>query len=132
MVEPLTSEWMRQLGSVTSAIKADPDVSLVIEQTVDGPTPLRWHVAISNGSASTVLGPADDPDITLTTDRETATGIATGSTSAQRAFLEGKLRISGRINSLIQARSVLEDISDALWSVRASDDFVDRHRSPEA
>jgi len=132
MVEPLTSEWMRQLGSVTSAIHADPDVALVIEQSVDGQSPLCWHVTISDGSAATVLGPADDPDITLTTDRETATGIATGTTSAQRAFLEGKLRISGRINSLIQARSVLEDISDALWSVRASDDFGNGHRTIEA
>jgi len=126
MIEPLTSEWMRQLGSVTSAIAADPGVTLVIEQTIDGPSPLRWHVAIAGGSASTVLGPADNPDITLTTDRDTATGIARGSTSAQRAFLEGKLRISGRINALIQARSVLEDISDALWSVRSSDEFPGR------
>jgi len=123
MIEPLTSEWMRQLGSVTSAIDADPEVALVIEQRVDGPSPLRWHVVIADGSASTVLGPADSPDITLTTDRDTANGIARGSTSAQRAFLEGKLRISGRINALIEARTVLEDISDALWSVRSSDGF---------
>lgn len=126
MIEPLTSEWMRQLGSLTSAIEADPDVTIVIEQAIEGPSPLRWHVAIANGTASTVLGPADHPDITLSTDRDTAVGIASGSTSAQRAFLEGNLRISGRINALIRARSVLEDISDALWSVRSSEEFPSR------
>ncbi len=125
MVEPLTADWMRQLGAVTAAIVADPDVRLVIQQTVGGDPPLRWHVVIAGGSATTVRGPAADPDMTLTTDRDTAIGIATGRISAQRAFLEGKLRIAGRINALIEARSVLEEISDALWAVRKSEDFAD-------
>ncbi len=125
MIEPLTPEWLRQLGAVTGAIAADPAVSLVIQQMVEGDPPLRWHVVIAGGSVDTVRGTASDPAMTLSTDRDTAIGIATAQISAQRAFLEGKLRIAGRINALIEARTVLEEISDALREARTSENFTD-------
>ncbi len=118
MTQPLTAEWLRQLEATTSAIETDPSVSLVIQQTVSSEPPLQWHVVITGGSATTVVGPTVDPDISLRTDHQTAVDIATGKVSAQRAFLEGALQISGRIDSLIQARNDLESIGDSLWKVR--------------
>lgn len=124
MIEPLSSGWLRQLEAATAAIETDSSINLVIQLAVESNPPLEWFVAINDGSATTVVGSAIDPDITLQTDRETAVGIATGRISAQRAFLEGTLRIGGRIEALIEARPFLEKIGDSLRIVREATDVT--------
>ena len=60
-----------------------------------------------------------EPDLRFTTDYATAARIAAGRLGAQRAFVEGRLRVGGDLSLLIRHHKVLSTIDDALAGVRA-------------
>ena len=80
---------------------------------------IRWHVTIDDGEVGLADGPAVEPDLRFTTDYATAAQIAAGALGAQRAFVEGRLRVGGDLGVLIRHQKALSTIDDALASVRA-------------
>lgn len=95
-------------------VEVDPTVDLVIEQQLTGDEPTAWHITLVEGHVQVTAGRADDPTITLTSSFDTAGEIQAGRLSAQRAFLDGALRIGGDLQVLITHRSVLADIAALL------------------
>jgi putative sterol carrier protein len=83
---------------------------------VAGDASLRGATA---GVRLTVDGPAVDPDLRFTTDYATAAQIAAGELGAQRAFVEGRLRVGGDLGVLIRHQKALSTIDDALAGVRS-------------
>jgi len=99
-------------------------VRLTVEQVVEDPAgAVRWHVVVDDGRAHLVPGPAADPDVRFTTDRATAAGIASGRLSAQRAFVEGRLRVGGDLTKLMAHQRAVAAVDDALAEVRAATTF---------
>lgn len=92
----------------------DPDLRLTVEQRITGDSPVTWHVAFADGVARVVAGPADDAAVTLTSSFETANDIHAGRLSAQRAFLDGALRIGGDLDILISHRRALAEVAELL------------------
>jgi putative sterol carrier protein len=68
-------------------------------------------------------GPAPRVDLRLTTDYPTAAAIAAGDLAAQRAFVEGRLRVGGDLSLLIAHQRALAAVEDALAGVRARTTF---------
>ncbi len=61
--------------------------------------------------------------VTMTLDWKDATEIAQGSGSAQRAFLDGRLKIGGDVGMLLGHQKELADIDDHLEALRADTSF---------
>jgi putative sterol carrier protein len=100
-------------------------ITLTVGQTVeDGPDgTVSWHIAISDGAAELVPGPAEKPDLRFTTTYDTAAGIASGALAAQRAFVEGRLRVGGDLSLLITHQRAIAALDDALAPVRAETSY---------
>ena len=96
-------------------------VSLVVEQTVTGGPDgdVTWALAVDDGTVAITPGPAARSDLRLTTDYATAAAVATGGLSAQRAFVEGRLRVGGDLSLLVAHQRALAAVDDALAGVRA-------------
>lgn len=128
MADFLTDEWIQSLDAAVRADErvrtADPDSSLVVQQTVTGigddDVTVSWHLTISSSDANVVAGPADAPDVTFTQDHATAVAIGTGELSAQAAFMLGKLRVGGDVSRLIAQRELFEHLDDTFGEARAA------------
>jgi hypothetical protein len=103
----LSSEWFDDLAAGRGPLPPDADgASLVLEQVVEG-TPdgdVRYLVIVRAGQARVERAPgggaAADVDLTITADWITASAIAQGTLSAQRALMEGRLRVRGSTSRL--------------------------------
>ena len=121
----LSPEW---IDAAQRALAADPalpealaGVTLTVEQAVDGVTAgaARWHITIGGGRVALAPGPAEQADLRFTTTYETAAQIATGRLAAQRAFVEGRLRVGGDLALLLTHQRAVAAVDDALADVRA-------------
>ncbi len=122
-IEILTDEWVELLGNTVAGRRVDPEVTIVIEHNVTEPdgSVFIWHLAMTEGRAEVALGPGRaGPDrLVFTSDHETANWIAFGEASAQRLFLEGRIRLDGDANLLLTARSAFETLGEAMATVRS-------------
>lgn len=109
MAEFASPEWLENLSKAASAVRSDPELRLTIEQRITGPEPTAWHFSFVDGRIEVSAGPADEATISLSTSRATAVAIHGGRLSAQRAFLDGDLRIGGDLNGLIVHRAALAE-----------------------
>ncbi len=107
MTEIGGADWIERQSSRLEGIGVDPSVRMVIQQVLTDTTSTYWHVVIVDGSARVRPGVHRTPDVTLTVDVATATAITEGRTSAQREFLDGRIRIVGDIAALMAAREAL-------------------------
>ncbi len=84
----------------------------------------QWTVSYGPDGASVTSGaPPDDPDATMELDYETAVSIARGESSAQVAFMQGRLKLGGDVTLLIRGADHLGEVGDALGSLRDTTDF---------
>lgn len=122
----LSAEWFDAASEAVSAddalAAALAGVALTIEQVVvDGGgagATVTWHVAIADGKVALAAGPAPRADVRFTTDRATAAAVASGTLSAQRAFVEGHLRVGGDLSALITHQRAVAAVDDALAPLR--------------
>lgn len=121
-VEFLSEEWVGLLGAAVAGLRVDPEVTLTIEQNVVCPdgSVFVWHLAVDRGRVSAAVGAAraGAGRLVFSTDQETARSIAAGEASAQRLFLEGRLRLDGDAGLLPGARAALEALGEATAAVR--------------
>jgi hypothetical protein len=103
VAEPLTDEWISELATAAGSATVDPGLRLVVQQVVhddDGST-VAFAVRLADGRAELVAGRVDDPDVTFTQHRRTATAIAAGRLSAQAAFMAGDLQVGGDLRAVL-------------------------------
>lgn len=121
MAEFLSPEWLSELDVAARAATAPADLRLVIQQVVVGPDGAElaaWAVRIADGAVHVAPGHADDADVTFTQDRDTAAAIARGELAAQRAFLDGHLRVGGDLTRVLDASRQLVGVVDVFGSAR--------------
>ncbi|MEM8707119.1 MAG: SCP2 sterol-binding domain-containing protein [Actinomycetota bacterium] len=114
MSEFLSEAWFESIADAASSASAPADLAFTIEQVVEGEPTVRWQVQVLDERVAIDLHASAEPDVRITTDRHTATEIQAGRTSAQRAFLDGRLRIGGDIQALMANRQALADLAPAL------------------
>ena len=122
----LSPEWLDAAGAALAAdgslAAALAGITFTVEQAVDG-TPdgtVRWHVTVADGKVALTPGPAARPDVRFTTTYPVAAAVARGEQSAQRAFIEGDLRVGGDLSLLISHQRALAAVDDALAPVRTA------------
>jgi putative sterol carrier protein len=124
-VRYLSPEW---IDAASEAVAADDrlsaalaGVTMTVEQTVGGGPDgsVTWHIAIDDGKVALTSGPATRLDLRFTTDYDTAAEVASGALAAQRAFVEGRLRVGGDLSLLVTHQRAIAAVDDALAPVRA-------------
>jgi hypothetical protein len=126
-VEYLSPAW---LDAAAALVAADPGLAaaarahrLVVEYTVEAPAgspdgAVTYHLRLADGAAALVVGGAPDADVRFRCDRTTAAAVATGALGAQRAFMEGRLRIGGDVRTIVEAQAALAGLTDVLAAIR--------------
>ncbi len=106
MVRFLSAEWFAAVAAARGGSPArDGEPRLVLEQIVRA-TPegdVRYLVVMNALSAAIEHprpGEGPDPDLTITCEWQTATAIAQGQLSTQRALMQGRLRVRGNLARL--------------------------------
>jgi hypothetical protein len=125
-VQFLSDEWLAAMDTAArDRVAPDPDpladVTVSIEQVVRDVA--RWRLVIERGSCSVVAEPEGEPDVRLTSDRETAEALATGRRPALDAFIAGDLVLGGDVRALLDNRAALEALGELFARVKAETVF---------
>jgi predicted lipid carrier protein YhbT len=123
VLEYLSPTWFeaadQALRSDVELAAASRGLQLVLQQSVDDPAPgVTWHIRIDDGRVRLVLGEAGDATVTFRCDRATAIDIHEGRTSAQAAFMAGRLRGGGDVGALLAHQQLLAGLNDVLAPLR--------------
>ncbi len=124
-VDYLSAEWFREADDAVAALTPIPS-AVTVAVNVHGLSRDRADV-----SYRLVLGPARvhilaaEPDgaaggdVSLTMAYDVAAAIARGEIGAQRAFLDGHVRLGGDTTALLGNQAQLAEIEDRLGDLRA-------------
>jgi hypothetical protein len=84
-------------------ISAAVKINLIVNDSPFGDEPINSYVDTTSGSLVMELGQLDDPDVTVTTDYETARALflATDPAAGMQAFMAGKLVVEGDMMKLV-------------------------------
>lgn len=116
----LSDEWLTEANRAVETlapISSELSVGFVITDSklsyaVDfGPTQVRFHRDL------------ETTPVQLNLTHTTAAAIASGQMSAQRAFLDGELRVSGDVRELMGNEQAIKDLADCLAELRERTDF---------
>jgi hypothetical protein len=131
MAEYLSPEWIDELGAAISDSAEVGRASVGVRLGVDVRVgPVGYCLVINDGVVAVQAGRGGAAaDIALVQDRATAVAIAQGELNAQRAFVDGTVRLEGRADQLIAARAVLEAVDHATAAVRQRTTYAE---SPHA
>lgn len=116
MARFLSPDWVADLASAAGEVAVPDGEPFTVQQVVDGD--VRWALRVAGGRVAVEGGAVPDPDVTLTTDRATATAVAQGQVAVTDAFMAGRLRIAGDLRTLLRAGGVLGALDAAFASVR--------------
>lgn len=122
----LSDSWIEALDAAGREAGAGAGPVLVLEQRVRG-VPGRgdvaYHVVTGGRGLRVRPGPADRPDVTLTTDHAGAVALARGETTAQHLLAAGRLRVGGDVGALVAAAGVVDALGDVFARVRDATTF---------
>lgn len=125
-MEYLSSAWItaadRLLRSGGPCPDA-PDPELVIGTAVKGCSDGTRRYAVRFAPGGLSIAPAEDAHVTLHLSWPTAVSVATGSQSAQAAFLAGDIQLGGDINRLIRHAGLVALVGDVLSGLRGRTSF---------
>ena len=78
-----------------------------------------YHLVFTIEGLRVVPGAAQDADVSLATDLDTAARLARGETNAQQALAAGRFRVRGNIDTLTRRAAGLRALDDVFAAVRA-------------
>jgi len=122
-VKYLSPEW---IDAYNSAMAADDSVrqalkgkSAVIQMVVvDSPDgDIRYWLRIGDGTASVGLGDADSAEVTISQSYETSAQVNNRELDGQKAFMQGKVKITGKMLKMMQLRSPLAEVQKVLATI---------------
>ena len=127
----LSAEWITELDRAAARSSRLVDdlagVTLVVERRVQGSPfgDVAYVTRIDDGRVRFVAGSADDADLVLLSDYATARALARGDLNAQQAFAAGRLKLRGRLETLVAHARTLAAVGAGVDDVRATTSFDD-------
>ncbi len=124
----LDDEWITAAGRAVAGIPPTTSALVVgysispADSQVDSSTTSSYSIRFGPGPVNLSRGTAD-ADLIFTTTAKLAAEIARGERSAQRAFLDGELRVTGDVNLLLGHGDSLAAVDDVLADLRRSTIF---------
>jgi len=122
-VRYLSREWVEAYNAalagddaVRAALKGK---SAVLQMVISGAPQgeVRYWLHIADGSASAGLGDNPDADVTISQSYETSSQVNSGELDGQKAFMQGKVKIAGKMLKMMQLRGPLEKVQTALTAI---------------
>jgi len=117
----LSPAWVAELAAAAADVEAPAEEVMTVRQVVvdSADEPVTWALRVAGGRVAVDADGAAHADVTLTTDRATATALARGDLAVADAFMAGRLRVAGDLSTLLRAGGVLGAVEAAFASVRA-------------
>jgi putative sterol carrier protein len=116
LIVSITGEYLAMadnVGQVFQEIPGQFDASAwgtqdaVLQFNITGDDGGTWVVNIKNGVASVSDGPAENPNMTVTTSGPDMLSIVNGDLNAVSAFMQGRVRIEGDMSLAMKLQTVL-------------------------
>jgi putative sterol carrier protein len=125
VVKFLTEEWISALDHEARAQPTGITEPFIVEYRVqlEGPEPFVYHIRFNDGAINVRTGRAATPTVVLSTDRDTAHGVAANTLSAQAAFMAGRLRLDGDTMALVRNHDALAKLDAVFASVRTVTEY---------
>lgn len=129
VIRYLSLDW---LDALTAAVAADHTLqhlaaehSIGVTQVVTGGPEgdVTYHLQVGDGLASFGAGPADPEDVRMQQTWDTAVAVATGELNAQKAFIEGRILLTGDQQRLMAAQPVFGALDAVFRTVRERTDY---------
>ena len=122
-VKYLSQEWIDAYNAalagddaVRAALKGkSATLQMVISDAPEGE--VHYWLRLADGGASTGLGDAADADVTISQSYETSILVNKGELDGQKAFMQGKVKIAGKMLKMMQLRGPLEKVQTALTAI---------------
>lgn len=116
-----TNDYRDRAAAAAESFRGDSrlhGIRLVIEQRITDAEHIvaQYHLRIGDGAVEVVDGPAAEPDVVMTQDRSTADSIRRGDAHAHRAFLTGRLRVDGDVDTLLEHGQLLTGLVEGRGS----------------
>ena len=121
-VEYLSPEWFTEADEAVAALSPIPTAVTVTVTVTDGPRDrpdVRYELVLGPDRVRIIGGANRDGNVSLTMSYRVAAAIAQGETGAQRAFLDGEVRLGGDTTMLLGHQEQLARIEDRLSDLRA-------------
>ena len=116
----LSDAWIEATAAALTAatpLESPLTVGYIVSGGPDGE---RSYSMVYGPSAATCLTGVVGANVVFVTDWDTAVSIAAGKVSAQRAFLDGHLRLDGDAVALLDSQVAIAAFEPHLAGVRAS------------
>jgi putative sterol carrier protein len=122
-VKYLSPEWIDEYNAalakddaVRAALKGkNATIQMVVSDAPQGE--VRYWLRIADGTASAGLGDADGADVTISQSYETSAQVNRGELDGQKAFTQGKVKITGKMLKMMQLRGPLAHVQSALATI---------------
>jgi putative sterol carrier protein len=122
-VRYLSPEWIDEYNaalakddSVRAALKGkNAAIQMVVSGAPQGE--VRYWLRIAEGAASAGLGDLDGADVTISQSYETSAQVNRGELDGQKAFTQGKVKITGKMLKMMQLRGPLAQVQAALATI---------------
>jgi putative sterol carrier protein len=122
-VRYLSPEWIDEYNAtlakddeVREAMKGkNATIQMVVSDAPQGE--VHYWLRIADGTASTGLGDIDDAEVTIKQSYETSAQVNRGELDGQKAFTQGKVKISGKMLKMMQLRGPLAKVQAALSAI---------------
>ena len=123
MVRYLSDDWLQRASDALAEV-VPLDVALTVGFVVSGGPDgeRRYSLRLGPGPVAMVPG-CEEAVVVLSQSWDTAREVAAGDRSAQRAFLEGDIRLEGDVRALLGHQAQLSVVEDHLASMRADTTF---------
>lgn len=112
----LSEEWMSAARAIREKyadqvpeVEADLRINQVIQDVPFGDGEVESYLDTSSGQVVMELGALDEPDVTITTDYETARALFVDQDPAvaMQAFMNGKVKVQGDMMKLMAMQTAL-------------------------
>lgn len=112
----LSEEWMTAARAIREKyadevpnVEADLRINQVIQDVPFGDSDVECFLDTSSGAVVMELGSLDEPDVTITTDYETAQALFVDQDPAiaMQAFMNGKVKVQGDMMKLMAMQTSL-------------------------
>ena len=118
-VKFLSEEWATSLNQLLADHEAFQTaigttklgVQFVVTDGDGGP--VSYYLDIADGTAALALGELDAPEVTISSDYETAAGISQGDLNTQTAFMTGKIKVTGNLAVLMMHQNIVAQWGNA-------------------
>ena len=116
----LSKEWAEEFNTRAAADNAafrgkKATLMNVIPDAPGGE--VRYVIRFADDTATITIGDIADPEVTMSQSYETGAAINKGELDGQKAFMQGKVKLTGKMVKMMQLRGALTQISKVLASI---------------